>query len=148
MAQPTSKTPQVKSSWPKPVIEAYQKAKIARENAHAPYSRFKVGAAIKFQGSRRVFAGCNVENSSFGGTNCAEQTALFSGIAELGASPIEYIVIVTSQTPPAPPCGICRQALAEFASDDTPVFLADLKGIKERILLGELLPKAFRNFKV
>lgn len=136
------------AQWPKSVMDAYQKAKSAREKAHAPYSRFKVGAAIKFQGSRRIFVGCNVENSSFGATNCAERTALFSGIAELGASPVDFIVIVTSQNPPASPCGICRQALAEFASDETPVFLADLKGIKERVLLGELLPKAFRSFKV
>lgn len=136
------------AQWPKSVMDAYQKAKSAREKAHAPYSRFKVGAAIKFQGSRRIFVGCNVENSSFGATNCAERTALFSGIAELGASPVDFIVIVTSQNPPASPCGICRQALAEFASDETPVFLADLKSIKERVLLGELLPKAFRSFKV
>lgn len=135
------------SVWPKAVKDAFQKAKEAREKAHAPYSRFKVGAAIKFQGSRRIFVGCNVENSSFGTTNCAERTALFSGIAELGASPVDFIVLVTSQNPPASPCGICRQALAEFASDDTPVFLADLKGIKERVLLGELLPKAFRSFR-
>jgi len=133
--------------WPKSVTEAFQKAKAAREKAHAPYSRFKVGAAIKFQGSRRVFVGCNVENSSFGATSCAERTALFSGIAELGATPVDFIVIVTSQTPLTSPCGICRQALVEFASDETPVYLADLKGIKERHLLGELLPKAFRTFK-
>lgn len=135
------------STWPKAVRDAFQKAKEAREKAHAPYSRFKVGAAIKFQGSRRVFVGCNVENSSFGTTNCAERTALFSGIAELGATPVDFIVLVTSQNPPASPCGICRQALAEFASDDTPIFLADLKGIKERVLLGDLLPKAFRSFR-
>jgi len=54
---------------------------------------------------------------------------------------------VTSQNPVASPCGICRQVLAEFASDDTPIYLADLRGIRERVLLGELLPRAFRNFK-
>ncbi len=136
------------AQWSKSVSDAFKKAKQARERAHAPYSRFKVGSAIKFEGSRRTFIGCNVENSSFGGTNCAERSALYSGIAELGASPVEFVVVVTSQNPPAYPCGICRQALAEFASDETPIYLADLKGIKERVLLGELLPKAFRNFKV
>ncbi|MAV92141.1 MAG: cytidine deaminase [Bdellovibrionaceae bacterium] len=135
------------SEWPKSVKDAFKKAKVAREHAHAPYSRFKVGAAVKFQGSRKVFAGCNVENSSFGGTNCAERTALFSGVAELGVTPVDFIVLVTSQNPVASPCGICRQVLAEFASDDTPIYLADLRGIRERVLLGELLPRAFRNFK-
>ena len=136
------------SQWPKTVLDAFKKAKSTREKAHAPYSRFKVGAAIKFQGSRKLFVGCNVENSAFSGTNCAERTALFSGIAELGSSPIEFVVVVTSQNPPASPCGVCRQVLVEFGSDETPVYLADLKGIKEMIHLGDLLPKAFRSFKV
>lgn len=135
------------AQWPKFVVEAYKKAKSAREKAHAPYSQFKVGAAIKFQGSRRLFVGCNVENSSLSVTNCAERTALCAGVAELGATPIDFIIIVASQSPPTPPCGICRQALTEFAADDTPVYLGDLKGIKECIPLGDLMPRAFRSFK-
>lgn len=133
--------------WPKKVLEAYKKAKVARDRAHAPYSQFKVGAAIKFKNSSRIFVGCNVENASFGGTICAERTALLSGVAELGASPIEFVVLVTGQNPVASPCGMCRQSLCEFASDDVPVYLSDLRSIKELVKLGDLLPMAFRSFK-
>lgn len=129
------------------MVEAYQKAKVAREKAHAPHSQFKVGAAIKFKNSSKLFIGCNIENASFSVTNCAERTALFSGIAELGASPIEFIILVTHQNPVATPCGACRQALAEFASDDVPIYLSDLRSIREQVTLGELLPNAFRSFK-
>lgn len=93
----------------------WQKATQARLNAHAPYSHFLVGAAVEFSDGQ-IFSGCNVENASYGGTVCAERVAIFNGIAHGAKPPIRKILVVTNQTPPWPPCGFCRQVIAEFAT--------------------------------
>jgi cytidine deaminase len=115
-----------------------------RELAHAPYSGYSVGAAL-LVGSGRVFAGCNVENASYGLAVCAERSAIVQMVAAGERDPIA-IVVITRGPVVGSPCGMCRQTLAEFAGDDLPVRLlcatdpADAKVVT----LGELLPDAFR----
>lgn len=116
-----------------------------RAHAHAPYSNYPVGAALR-TASGRTFAGCNVENASFGGTICAERTAIVQMVAAGERSPVA-LVVVTRGTTPASPCGICRQVLAEFALD-LPILLVGVEGTestRELTSLSELLPRAFRG---
>lgn len=112
----------------------------AREHAYAPYSRFKVGAAV-LAGSGRVHVGCNVENASFSHTCCAERTAVFKAISE-GETRILGVAIVTDTDPPASPCGSCRQVLHEFGPDAF-VLCANLRGdVVEETVRG-YLPAGF-----
>src|SRR4051812_31271291 len=123
--------------------ELFEKARLAREKAYSPYSQHKVGAAIK-TAKGAVFVGCNVENSSYGGTICAERTAVVSAVAsEGGRIAIEEVCVVTDASPPWSPCGFCRQVIAEFAKPETPIVIANLKGEVKRYTLRELLPHAF-----
>src|SRR5258706_1410460 len=97
-------------------------AKKVMKNAHAPYSKFRVGAAILLSNGR-IFSGCNVENASYGMTNCAERTAIFSAVAQLGPKiEIRAVAVVNDQGVPCSPCGACRQGVYEFRSDATRVF--------------------------
>lgn len=125
--------------------ELVQRAKAVRENAHAPYSRYLVGAAIATK-SGRIFEGCNVENASFGATICAERGAIMQMIAAGEREPIACAV-VTGDDEGASPCGICRQVLSEFA-EDMPIVLVGLgarDGELGRVVqLADLLPLAFR----
>lgn len=123
--------------------ELYEKALAVRLNAYSPYSRHKVGAALQASDGK-VYTGCNVENSSYGGTNCAERTAIFKAVSEIGPSMrIVEIVVVTDATPAWPPCGFCRQVLAEFTSSETPVRAINLNGEAIVTRFGDLLPQAF-----
>lgn len=121
-----------------------QRAKVVRERAHAPYSRYKVGAAIATK-SGRVFEGCNVENASLGATICAERGAIMQMIAAGERDPIACAV-VTGDAEGASPCGICRQVLAEFAND-MPIVLVGLGArdgeVGRVVQLADLLPLAF-----
>lgn len=117
-----------------------QAALDARLHAHAPFSRFQVGAAIQAQDGR-VFGGCNVENSSYGLTMCAERTALFRAVAE-GARRFTRIAVVADTERLTPPCGACRQVLWELCGD-LDVILFNLKGGRETLRLSALLPRAF-----
>lgn len=122
-----------------------QLALATRENAHAPYSSYPVGASL-LTASGKTYGGCNVENASFGGTICAERTAIVSMVAAGDRDPVA-LVVVTRGTTPASPCGICRQVLAEFAIE-LPVLLVGVDGsaqVRELTTLGELLPRAFRG---
>ena len=102
-------------------------ARAAAANAHAPYSRYRVGAAL-LAADGTVFTGCNVENASYGLTNCAERTALFKAVSE-GRRAFRAIAIAGGTVKsPAVPCGACRQVLAEFCSPDMPVAVAPLRG--------------------
>ena len=112
-----------------------------REHAYAPYSRFKVGAAV-LAGSGRVFTGCNVENCSYGLALCAERGAVAAAVAA-GETKIQAVAIVTSSAPPSPPCGMCLQTLAEFGGPRTPILLVNLRGLRRQLSLRELLPHAF-----
>jgi cytidine deaminase len=115
-------------------------AKQARENAHAPYSNFRVGAALRAK-SGRIFTGCNVENATLGLTCCAERTAIFKAVSE-GERGFEAIAVVADTETPTPPCGACRQIIWEFCGD-VPVVMANLKGKVLNETMGSLLPRAF-----
>jgi cytidine deaminase len=122
-------------------MEALLRAAIAvRRNAHAPYSRFPVGAAVLAEG--RIYAGCNVENSSFPLSVCAERNAVAAAIAA-GARGIEAVAVVAGTRRPGPPCGGCRQVLAEFCAAGTRVLYAAAGGGSVETTLGALLPEAF-----
>ena len=122
---------------------AYKQALEAQKNAHAPYSNYQVGACLKLKGKDEYYAGCNVENASYGGTVCAERTAIFSQVAALGKNDIEFIVVVTNDSPAAPPCAFCLQVMSEFFQKQTPVFLGNKEGLEKKYLFNELLPLPF-----
>ncbi|HLZ49439.1 MAG TPA: cytidine deaminase [Candidatus Acidoferrum sp.] len=115
-------------------------ARQARENAHAPYSNFRVGAALHAT-SGRVFGGCNVENATYGLTVCAERVAIFKAISE-GERGFDSIAVVTDTDTLTPPCGACRQLIWEFCGD-VPVILANLKGKSETHQMRDLFPRPF-----
>ncbi len=129
------------------VENAYQEAIKVRANAYAPYSKFQVGAAIKFSASDKLFLGVNVENASYGACICAERNAIVNSVATLGKSEIEFIVVVTNQDKPAPPCALCLQVISEFYRPDMPIYLGNLSGIQKMYTLKELLPVAFTEFE-
>lgn len=115
-------------------------ARQAREFAHAPFSEFRVGAAVRTKAGR-IFSGCNIENASYGLTLCAERVAIFKAVSE-GEREFDSIVVVTDTEELTPPCGACRQIIWEFCGDIT-VILANLKGKIERERAGKLLPRPF-----
>ena len=117
-------------------------AKEAMEKAYAPYSKFKVGAALLAKNGK-VFLGCNVENASYGATICAERTAITKAISE-GVKEFEKIAIVASSGDYAAPCGICRQVLYEFLPEGEVILDSDREGMKV-MSLKELLPMGFRG---
>jgi len=112
----------------------------ARENAHAPYSHFLVGAALE-DASGRVHTGCNVENATYGLTLCAERVAVFKAISE-GARTFQRIAIAADTETLTPPCGACRQILWEFCGD-IEILLVNPRGKSETLRLKELFPRAF-----
>jgi cytidine deaminase len=124
--------------------ELVLKAKKARENSYAPYSNFKVGAALLAK-SGKVYTGANLENSSFGQTVCAERMALYKAVSA-GEKGFKKIVIIAPGKRPVTPCGICRQALFEFAPQ-LEVICSNLEGKIKRYTLKQLLPNPFRYKK-
>ncbi len=114
-----------------------------REHAYTPFSGFKVGAALLSARTGKIYTGCNVENSSYGATICAERNAVLHAIAEEGVIGVERLVVVTQSNPPSPPCAMCLQVLAEFTKSDTPIILVDLKGNRTVFKFRELLPNPF-----
>jgi cytidine deaminase len=112
----------------------------ARENAHAPFSNFRVGAALE-DSAGRIHTGCNVENATFGLTLCAERVAVFKAISE-GARAFQRIAVAADTETLTPPCGACRQILWEFCSD-IEVILVNLHGVSETLRLKDLFPRAF-----
>jgi len=115
-------------------------AQQARERAYCPYSKFHVGAALETEDGT-VFGGCNVENASFGGTICAERTALVTAVAA-GHQKFRRIAVTSDADEPVAPCGLCRQVLAEFGTD-LEVISVGAKGRRRTWRLTELLPSAF-----
>lgn len=118
-----------------------QLAQEAREKAYAPYSNFKVGAAL-LSTDGLVFTGCNIENAAYSPTNCAERTAIFKAVSQ-GVRNFAALAVIASTEEPVSPCGVCRQVMAEFFSPDTLVILGNLKGDYTETTLRELLPGAF-----
>lgn len=132
------------SGEPSPTAAAalLRAARAVRQRAFAPYSGFRVGAAVLDQ-SGRIHVGCNVENASYGLTVCAERNAVAAAVAG-GARAIRAVAVVTAASPPASPCGACRQVLAELGTAETPVMLAGPRGPAVRHTLGALLPHSFK----
>jgi cytidine deaminase len=126
-------------AWRRALLSA---ARAVRRHAHAPYSRFSVGAAV-LDDVGRIHVGCNVENASFGLTVCAERNAVAAAVAA-GARGIRAAAVVSAARPAATPCGACRQVLAELGDDDTLILLASTGGAAREERLADLLPQTFR----
>jgi cytidine deaminase len=120
--------------------QLFNSARDARDHAVAPFSRFKVGAALR-AADGRIYSGCNIENASFSLTLCAERVAVFKALSE-GAQDFTHITIVTDAATLTPPCGACRQVLWEFAPH-AEVILANMRGRSKRITLAKLIPNPF-----
>nr|WP_238535180.1 cytidine deaminase [Fictibacillus macauensis] len=115
----------------------------ARQKAYVPYSKFQVGAALLTENDL-LFLGCNVENASYGLTNCAERTAIFKAVSE-GEQTIKAMAIVGDTEGPISPCGACRQVIAEFCNEQTKIYLANLNGDVQETTINELLPGYFSS---
>lgn len=116
-------------------------ARAVRARAHAPYSRFAVGAAVLDE-TGRVHAGCNVENAAYPQGWCAETSAIAAMVAA-GGRRITAVAVCAVAAEPVTPCGGCRQRIREFAADDCPVFVADEQALVASFTLGQLLPCSF-----
>jgi cytidine deaminase len=113
----------------------------AKENAYAPYSQFKVGAAL-ITGNKNIYKGCNIENAAYGLTMCAERTALYNAYVA-GDVAIEMMVIIADTVDPVSPCGSCRQVLYELCPPDMKIILVGNGFIKKIVTVEELLPYGF-----
>jgi cytidine deaminase len=122
-------------------MELLEAATAVRARAYAPYSGFAVGAALR-DTEGRVYAGCNVENAAYPEGTCAEAGAIAAMVAA-GGIHIAAVCVIADAPRPVPPCGGCRQKLAEFAQPDAPVTLATVAGAREETTVGALLPGAF-----
>jgi len=120
--------------------ELVKAAKEARQNSYAPYSEFRVGAAIEMEDGE-IYTGCNVESASYGLTVCAERVAIWKAISE-GKHKVKNIAVVADTKELTPPCGVCRQIIWEFGGN-VPVTLANLNGGRETVEMKDLLPRAF-----
>ncbi|WP_342432349.1 cytidine deaminase [Neobacillus sp. FSL H8-0543] len=118
-----------------------EEAKIAREKAYIPYSKFGVGAAL-LTTDGKIFHGCNIENAAYSMCNCAERTALFNAYSE-GIRDFETLVVIADTDRPCSPCGACRQVISELCPKDMKVVLTNLKGDIHELTVAELLPGAF-----
>ena len=126
-------------------LELIKTAKLAAENAYAPYSGFTVGAALLTKDGK-IYSGCNIENASYSPTNCAERTAFFKAVSE-GERDFTAIAIVGGKdknfTDYCTPCGVCRQVMAEFGSKDFKIILGKNDDEYKTFTLGDLLPESF-----
>ncbi|WP_252502917.1 cytidine deaminase [Sporosarcina sp. Marseille-Q4943] len=122
-------------------VKLMEEAKTAREKAYVPYSKFPVGAAL-LTGDGLVYHGCNIENSAYSMTNCAERTAFFKAVSD-GNTDFKALAVIGDTEGPISPCGACRQVIAEFCDSDMPVYLTNLNGKVQETTVGELLPGAF-----
>lgn len=127
-------------------MDLYEAAKAVRENAHAPYSKFKVGAAIR-SASGAIYSGCNVENAAYPEGTCAEAGAI-SAMVAAGEAAIAEVLIIAETDLPITPCGGCRQRLKEFAASDVIVRMVTLSGAQSEMTMGELLPGAFDHTSI
>ncbi|HAR41130.1 MAG TPA: cytidine deaminase [Bdellovibrionales bacterium] len=124
------------------IRKLFDAAKKARLHSYSPYSNCKVGAAIRTK-SGKIYGGCNVENSSYGGAICAERGAIQTAVAAEGKIQIRELLVVTDANPPWPPCGLCRQIISEFAAPDLTVHLMNLKGQQISVAFDAIMPQAF-----
>ena len=114
----------------------------AQKNSHSPYSQARIGAAI-LMADGSAHAGCNVENASYGGTVCAERVAIFKAVSEGAQKQISEVLVVSTADKPWPPCGFCRQVIAEFATEKTLIHTANNKGTIKTFTFPEIFPEAF-----
>jgi cytidine deaminase len=121
--------------------ELIELARQARQHAHAPYSGFQVGAVVECRDGR-VFGGCNIENSSYGLTICAERVAIAKAISE-GAREFVRLAVIADAHAPIPPCGACRQIIYELCGGETEIVMVNLQGQIESRRAGDLLPAPF-----
>ncbi|MFQ5712965.1 MAG: cytidine deaminase [Candidatus Scalinduaceae bacterium] len=124
------------------INELIKKAKSAREHSYSPYSKFKVGAALKTKNGM-IFTGCNIENSSYGLSICAEREAIFKAVSA-GEKDLDTIAVVTDSDKLTTPCGACRQVMWEFSKDMT-IMVANLKGKRKEFNIKELLAHPFEK---
>jgi cytidine deaminase len=122
--------------------DLYQAALDAQANAYSPYSKYRVGAAIRLA-SGEIFGGCNVENASYGATICAERGAIMSAVATHGTIEVVEVLVITDSSPPWPPCGMCRQVLAEFVSPDCVLWCTNNSGDAVPQPFKEIFPQGF-----
>lgn len=131
--------------WPDWVLEGLGAAKQAQAHSHSPYSNYPVGAALKIKESDEWILGCNVENSSFGGTICAERSALCAARSQFGAfTPVALVLITPVPAKTGSPCGLCLQSLTEFCLGEFPICLSNPDGPQQIVQLKDLLPRPFQ----
>lgn len=123
--------------------DLFEAARAAMARAHAPYSKFPVGAAIRAEDGK-IYAGANIENLSFPEGWCAETTAI-GHMVMAGQHKIMEVAVIAEKLALCPPCGGCRQRLAEFADAGTPIYLCDETGVKKTLTLSDLLPHSFET---
>ncbi len=133
------------AEFSKEVKQVHAEVVAAIGRSHAPYSKLHVCSGVQLKGQPHAVIGVNVENASYGGTICAERSALVSAVSQYGpVLDLEFIVVISDvQQGPIPPCGLCLQALREFVSDDFKVYLGDLKSVIKEYRFKELLPVSF-----
>jgi cytidine deaminase len=124
-----------------PVEELLAAARATRRHAYAPFSGYAVGASVRAEDGR-IFAGCNVENRSFGLALCAERAAVAAAVAA-GARRFSAVAVVTDSDPPAAPCGLCRETLAEFCGPELAIHLESAGGARRDTTLGAIFPDPF-----
>ena len=124
---------------------AYKSALKAQAASYSPYSKFPVGSAIKFKNSDELSLGCNVENISFGGTICAERSAVVSHVSKHGKSEVEYAIVVANTKEATLPCALCLQVLAEFTGEDFPIYMGNQTSLLKVMNFRELLPHNFNT---
>ncbi|MBD7935814.1 cytidine deaminase [Cytobacillus stercorigallinarum] len=125
------------------IDQLIEEAKIARDRAYVPYSKFKVGAAL-LAVDGTVFHGCNIENAAYSMCNCAERTALFKAYSD-GVTEFKMLAVVADTDRPVSPCGACRQVISELCSKEMPVVLTNLNGDTQQLTVEQLLPGAFSS---
>jgi len=123
-----------------------QAARSSWKNAHTPYSKFKVGAAV-YADNKKIYSGCNVEVAVMGDSLCAERVAVSQAISD-GAKTIEKVLVVSDADVPCPPCGGCRQFIYDFATPETMIYSVSSKGEIEKIPLLDLLPGVYEGSKI
>ncbi|WP_237389620.1 cytidine deaminase [Bacillus sp. USDA818B3_A] len=123
------------------IEQLMDEAKIAREKAYVPYSKFGVGAAL-LTTDGKIYHGCNIENAAYSMCNCAERTALFKAYSE-GDRDFQMMAVVADTERPCSPCGACRQVISELCPSDMKIILTNLKGDVQELTVAELLPGAF-----
>lgn len=134
-------------SFSKEINEAFKQAQKSLEKAYAPYSKFQVASVIKLKNQEAWVTGVNVENASYGGTICAERSALVSAVSQFGKDiELEWVVITSSNPKEAiPPCGLCLQSLIEFGKPELPIYLGNKDELLKSYALKDLLPHYFQS---